>query len=122
MRMRWLFGLAVTGLLFGCGPKVDCDKLHKRLQSCTKELMFTLRPDAAKRLKTADPEVKKHNEKLLAEDIKRNQDTLKKQVTDKCKAKKGRAADAKLINKCLEKKTCGEFAACFGVYLKDKGK
>ena len=113
--------LAAGTLATGCGPKVDCDKLDKRLHKCTKELMFRLRPDAAKSLRKAtDPEVKKANQAALERDIARNRATLKKKVVDQCKKHKGRAADAKLINTCLKKETCGELAACFGVYLKEK--
>lgn len=125
--MRTILGLmvalGVVGVLAGCGPKVNCDKLDKRLSECTKDLMFKLQPDALKRLnKATDPEVKKANEAQLARDVERNRATLKKQVVEQCKTHKGRAADAKLITTCLEKKSCGDFAACFGVYLKEKSK
>jgi hypothetical protein len=126
MRTVWAT-LSVMGLLFslatGCGPKVDCDKLGKRLNACTETLMFTLRPEVPERLKkVTDPEAKKQNAELLRKDIQRNQVTLKEQVTDQCKAKGGRAADAKLINGCLEKSACAKFASCFGSYLKEKNK
>ena len=119
-------GLLAAGVLLGgCGEKVDCEVLGKRLDSCTRELMFTLNPDAETRLKKAtDPELKKANEKLLQEDIARNKKTLNDQVTKQCKAKKGRAADAKAINGCLKEgeKDCKKFAACFAKYLKSKSK
>lgn len=119
-------GLVAAGIVFsGCGPKVDCDKLGARLNECTPELMFTLNPAAQKQLdKTIDPDVKKENDKLHQEDIARNRRTLKEQVTDKCKAHKGRAADAKLILKCLDEgaKDCKKFAACFAGYLRNKSK
>lgn len=119
-------GLVAVGIvLYGCGPKVDCDKLGARLNDCTAELMFTLNPAAKKQLeKTLDPDVKKENDKLYQEDIARNRKTLKEQVTDKCKAHKGRAADAKLILKCLDEGAgdCKKFAACFAGYLRNKSK
>jgi hypothetical protein len=128
MRTVWVpitvMGL-LSGLATGCGPKVDCDKLGKRLNTCTETLMFTLRPDAKQRMdkvKLADREAQKQNAELLKKDIQRNQITLKEQVTDQCKAKGGRAADAKLINGCLEKSGCAKFASCFGSYLKEKNK
>ena len=119
----WIGCLAMGCLLTGCGPKVDCDVLGKRLDECTQELMFTLNPGAKQQLaKTVDPDQKKEHEKLLQEDVQRNRKTLKEQVTDKCKAHKGRAADAKLIQKCLAEgtKDCEKFAACFASYLKSK--
>jgi outer membrane lipopolysaccharide assembly protein LptE/RlpB len=122
--LGWLGLLAATTLLGACGEKVDCDKLGTRLHDCTRELMFTLNPEAKKRLeKATDPELKKQNAKLVAKDIARNRATLKKQVTDQCKAKKGRAADAKAINECLDvgAKDCKKFAQCFAKYLKTKG-
>jgi hypothetical protein len=121
--LGWLGFLTAATLLGGCGEKVDCDKLGKRLHDCTRELMFTLNPEAKERLKKAtDPELKEQNKKLLEQDIKRNRKTLKEQVTDQCKAKDGRAADAKAINECLEKgaKDCNKFAQCFAKYLKTK--
>ena len=118
--------LVAGGLAFaGCGPKVDCDQLGKRLNDCTQELMFTLNPAAKKQLeKVSDADDKKENEKLHQEDIERNRKTLKEQVTDKCKAHKGRAADTKLILKCLDEgaKDCKKFASCFAGYLKNKSK
>lgn len=126
-RSASMLGWLVVGALAvgGCGPKVDCDKLGARLDECTQELMFTLNPGARKQLeKVTDPEVKKENDKLHSEDIARNRKTLKEQVTDKCKAHKGRAADAKLIQKCLDEgaSDCKKFAACFAGYLKNKSK
>lgn len=121
----WFGCVAAFGLLAGCGPKVDCDALGGRLDECTQELMFTLNPGAKQQLaKTVEAEQKKENEKLLVEDIARNRMTLKAQVTDKCKAHKGRAADAKLIQKCLAEgaKDCQKFASCFASYLKNKSK
>jgi hypothetical protein len=119
-------GLLAAGILLaGCGPKVDCEKLGARLNDCTQELMFTLNPAARKQLEKAiDPDVKKENDKLHQEDIARNRKTLKEQVTDKCKAHKGRAADAKLILKCLDEgaQDCKKFASCFAGYLRNKGK
>ena len=123
-----LIAAGLTGLMVvGCGPKVDCDKLHDKLTDCTKHLMWKLRPTAKRNFDeatkaTADPKAKKAAEDTLAANVLRNQETLKKQVTEKCKAKKGRAADAKLINKCLQHKTCPKFAECFSVYLKAKSK
>jgi len=112
----------VLSLGAGCGPKVDCDALGKKLDSCTEDLMFTLRPEVREKLKKADLEAMKHNDELLKKDVAKNRATLKEQVTDQCKAKSGRAADAKLINGCLEKSTCPKFAACFSSYLKEKNK
>ncbi|MDY0001224.1 MAG: hypothetical protein RBU30_08020 [Polyangia bacterium] len=118
--------LAASGAaLAGCGPKVDCERLGARLNDCTPELMFTLNPAAKRQLeKVIDPDVRKENDRLHKEDIERNRKTLKEQVTDKCKAHKGRAADAKLILKCLEAgaKDCKQFAACFAGYLRNKSK
>ena len=119
-----LVALGLVGTLAGgCGPKVDCGKLDDKLMKCTKEVMFRLRPDAEKSIKKAtDPEIKKQNAAQLAKDIARNQETFKQQITEQCKKHKGRAADAKLINACLKKEACGEFAACIAVYLKEKSK
>ncbi len=122
-------GLAAI-LAPGCGPKVDCDKLDKSLSGCTEALMFRLRPDAKKSLaKATDPETRKANEALKAKDIERNRATLKKQIVEECKKHKGRAADAKLINSCLEASggktdpaSCKKFADCFGKFLKEKSK
>lgn len=117
--------LVTSPLLPGCGEKVDCDRLDKRLHDCTQELMFTLNPEAAARLKKAtDPKVREQNQKLVADDIARNRKVLKEKVVDQCKAKKGRAADAKEVNKCLSEgaKDCHKFAACFARYLKTKSK
>jgi len=122
-------GLVAT-LTAGCGPKVDCEKLDKSLSGCTEALMFRLRPDAKKSLaKATDPEIKKANEALKAQDIVRNRATLKSQVVGECKKHKGRAADAKLINDCLEASggrtdpaSCKKFADCFGKFLKEKSK
>ena len=76
-----------------------------------------------------DPETRKANEALKAKDIQRNRETLKKQVVEQCKKHKGRAADAKLINDCLEASggktdpaSCQKFADCFGKFLKEKSK
>ena len=62
-------------------------------------------------------------------DIERNRETLKKQVVKQCKKHKGRAADGKLINACLEAsggktdpESCKKFADCFGKFLKEKSK
>jgi hypothetical protein len=126
MRTAWAT-VMVIGFLFalgaGCGPKVECEKLGKRLNDCTESLMFKLRPEVPDRLKkVTDPEAKKQNAELVKKDIQRNRATLKEQVTDQCKAKGGRAADAKLINGCLEKDGCDKFATCFGSYLKEKNK
>jgi len=131
--MRTTSGLltALVALLaVGCGPKVDCDKLDKSLSGCTEALMFRLRPDAKKSLaKATDPETRKLNEELKAKDIQRNRATLKSQVVQECKKHKGRAADAKLINACLEASggktdaaSCKKFADCFGKFLKEKSK
>ena len=124
MRIGFLFAAAIGLILsMGCGPEVDCDKLEKRLNKCAKDMILKVRPKNAERLKKAtDPEVKKANAKRLAEDIKKLQAVFKAQVGKPCRAHKGRAKDAKLIQKCLDKKTCGEFAACFSVYLKEKSK
>lgn len=114
------FGLVLS---VGCGPEVDCDKLEKRLNACAKDMILKIRPKNAERLKKAtDPEVKKANAKRLAGDVQKLQEVFKTQVIKPCRAHKGRAKDAKLIQKCLDKKTCGEFAACFSVYLKEKSK
>jgi hypothetical protein len=120
----------MVALATGCAPKVDCDKLDKSLSGCTEALMFRLRPDAKKSLdKATDPEIKKQNEALKAKDIERNRATLKKQVVEECRKHNGRAADAKLINECLElsggktdAESCKKFANCFGKFLKDKSK
>lgn len=120
----------VAMLAAGCGPKVDCDKLDKSLSGCTEALMFRLRPDAKKSLaKATDPEIRKQNEALKVQDIERNRATLKKQVVEECRKHKGRAADAKLINDCLEAsggktdpESCKKFADCFGKFLKEKSK
>ena len=117
-------------LAVGCGPKVDCDKLDKSLSGCTEALMFRLRPDAKKSLaKATDPETRKQNEALKLKDIERNRETLKRQVVAECRKHKGRAADAKLINACLEASggntdaaSCTKFADCFGKFLKEKSK
>jgi hypothetical protein len=124
MRTVWVLAMGIVlSLGAGCGPKVDCDALGKKLDTCTEQLMFTLRPDVPERLKkVTDPEAVKQNKALLAKDVARNRATLKEQVTDQCKAKGGRAADAKLINGCLEKSSCEKFAACFSSYLKEKNK
>ena len=123
--LGWIGLLTAGVLLLGCGEKVDCKKLDKRLHECTRELMFTLNPDAETRLKKAtDPELKKQNATLLAKDIERNRKTLKEQVTKQCEAHKGRAADAKAVSGCLEEgaKDCKKFATCFAKYLKSKSK
>ena len=122
-------GLAAM-LAAGCGPKVDCKKLDTSLHGCAEALMFRLRPDARKSLaKATDPEIKKQNALLMAKDLERNRATLKKQVGGECKKHKGRAADAKLINDCLEASggktdpaSCKKFADCFAKFLKEKSK
>ncbi len=109
----------VAGALLGasCGPKVDCDELRSRLKKCTKDLVWAVKPQAKAQVAKAGPKGARELDRVIADLRKR----LDADVYKPCEAHRGRAKDAKQINKCLAAKSCEAFAACFAKFLKEGG-
>ncbi len=113
--------LATTiGLASSCAPKVDCKKLESRLDKCTAELIWALKPDAKANFEK-NPQTAEAGKKL-AQTVEKLRKSLKTDVYKPCKQHQGRAKDAAQINKCLKKDSCEAFAQCFAKYLKGKSK
>jgi len=102
-----------------CYRPVDCNRLAKRLNACTVDLFATWRPAFQKLPATKRTAL-----------VQRLRAHLKSEVVDHCRfdarayrrkhgttppTKKswGEDRDAAVINGCLKKATCGEFATCW---------
>lgn len=80
-------------LSVGCGKKVDCDKLNKKIQSCR---------NAFDKAFSRSGNASTHEFDNL----------LKEMVDKKCRARGGKFGDVKTLNKCLGVKECDDFVKC----------
>jgi len=114
---RVMFGAAMLLVWSGamaCGPKVNCDALNKKLETCTESLVWALSTEAKENF---DKNPSEKAKKALTETVAKLRKKLKAEVYEPCKKNHGRAKDAKQVNACLAKKSCDKFAACFVKYL-----
>ena len=108
---------ATIGWGAGCAPKVDCKALKSKLEKCTPQLIWAVKPEERANFeKNTEPDTPK---KLTAT-VEKFRASLNKEVYKPCVDHKGKAKDAKQINECLKKDSCDEFAACFAKYLRSK--
>ncbi|MBU1218899.1 hypothetical protein KKF34_06770 [Myxococcota bacterium] len=90
--MKYLLIIVVAACL-GCQKKVDCEKLHKKIQSCQ---------NAFDKVFSRSGETKSNEF-----------DNLLKEIVDKrCRARSGKFGDVKTLNKCLGVKECDDFVKC----------
>jgi len=111
---RTLIGLALTLTMVlavsGCNKlKVDCEKMcTKTFKECVGEVLV-----ASGKMDQAKLDMIKK-----AGAFQKVQDAGYGACVKDCKKKKGFGSDAGEINKCLEKKTCADYAKCIKKHIK----
>jgi len=118
--MLRLFTIFISMIMFmsfsACAPKVDCKKLKGKLDECTEEILWALREESKENYEKHED--KEKVKKQLDDAVKELKSALDEKVYKPCKKYDGRAKDAKKVNKCLEQKSCEDFAACLVQFLK----
>ena len=113
MRKILLMTVMSVGLgLAACGPQVDCSKLDSRLTECRWERYKSVNPNG--------PDLTKDEYIDLRKSVEAKYNAAVEEIVSSCREHSGRDTRAKLINKCLELKSCNKMHVCLEKVLSRK--
>ena len=122
MRFVCLFfvGLGLCCFVTGCGPKIDCRKLGKKMHSCADEVYVASKTGAVsflEKLTAAEGGLDPKTRSMLAALWKKEKHRLAMkfvaEIETRCRLHKGNYREAEKINACLKHTSCRRFARCF---------